>query len=65
MKFIYILLLVCLAGYGLFFLLGQALEKSERAECELIVKQASEIKDYYFTDWQVEMCAQYDIIIFN
>ena len=39
------------------------MQRQEKSECQKWDGEAKEYPDYYQTDWQVEQCARYNIVI--
>ena len=48
---------------AVFFVIREALEKQEIAECFQWQSQAEQYPNWYATDWQREQCSHYQILI--
>ena len=55
---------ILVAVVGLTFVISIGLDKSERVECEKLVRYSTEYAPaFYITEWQDEMCRAHDIVI--
>jgi Tfp pilus assembly protein PilO len=63
MKNIAIIIISVLAVVAFGWAFNTGMEKSEKAECIQWQKEATQLKDYYITEWQYEQCSAQNINI--
>ena len=61
MKFILGIVLVITSTFALFGVVVYGMEKSRNVECLKLKRYSEQYTLFYLTEWQAEMCKDYDI----